>query len=93
MRKKVIAITGLNGAGKTPFARSFLPLEAQCPRFINADLIAAGLGPFALETAATNAGRLILEAIAARAGRGKSFAFETALAGLGYLAHLKAWGR
>jgi len=29
--------------GKTTFAKSFLPEEAQCPRFINADLIAVGL--------------------------------------------------
>jgi predicted ABC-type ATPase len=50
--KKVIIIAGPNGAGKTTFARSFLPEEAQCPRFINADLIAAGLAPFAPETAA-----------------------------------------
>ena len=41
--KKVIVIAGPNGAGKTTFARSFLPVEAQLPRFINADLIAAGL--------------------------------------------------
>ena len=52
MDKKVIIIAGPNGAGKTTFARSFLPQEAQCPRFINADLIAAGLAPFAPETAA-----------------------------------------
>lgn len=50
--KKVIVIAGPNGAGKTTFARSFLPAEAQLPRFINADLIAAGLAPFAPETAA-----------------------------------------
>jgi len=40
--KKIIIIAGPNRAGKTTFARSFLPEEAQCPRFINADLIAAG---------------------------------------------------
>ncbi len=44
---KIIIIAGPNGAGKTTFARSFLPEEAHCPRFINADLIAAGLSPFA----------------------------------------------
>ena len=41
--KKVLIIAGPNGAGKTTFARSFLPEEANVPRFINADLIAAGL--------------------------------------------------
>jgi predicted ABC-type ATPase len=32
----------------------------QCPRFINADLIAAGLSPFQPEAAAMKAGRLML---------------------------------
>jgi predicted ABC-type ATPase len=63
MSKKIIIIDGPNGAGKTLFARSFLPEEAQCHRFINADLIAAGLSPFAPEAAALKAGRLMLEAI------------------------------
>ncbi|WP_395794012.1 zeta toxin family protein [Aquimonas sp.] len=91
MSKKIMIIAGPNGAGKTTFARSFLPQEAQCPRFINADLIAAGLAPFAPETAAIKAGRLMLEEIAGCARRGESFAFETTLAGLGYLAHIRAW--
>ncbi|MCU0756975.1 MAG: hypothetical protein MUE46_18005 [Xanthomonadales bacterium] len=81
MSRKIIIIAGPNGAGKTTFARAFLPREAQCPRFINADLIAAGLAPFAPETAAIRAGRLMLEEIAACARRGESFAFETTLAG------------
>jgi len=91
MSKKIIIIAGPNGAGKTTFARSFLPEEAQCPRFINADLIAAGLAPFAPETAALKAGRLMLEEIAACAQRGESFAFETTLAGLSYLSHIRQW--
>jgi predicted ABC-type ATPase len=89
--KKIIIIAGPNGAGKTTFARSFLPEEAQCPRFINADLIAAGLSPFAPEAAAIKAGRLMLEEIAECARRGESFAFETTLSGLGYLAHIRRW--
>jgi predicted ABC-type ATPase len=89
--KKIIIIAGPNGAGKTTFARSFLPDEAQCPRFINADLIAAGLSPFAPESAAIKAGRLMLEEIRASVERGESFAFETTLAGLGYLRHIVRW--
>ncbi len=58
---RVIIIAGPNGAGKTTFAREFLLNEAHCPIFVNADLIAAGLAPFAPETAATRAGRLMLE--------------------------------
>lgn len=82
-----------NGAGKTTFARSFLPKEAQLPRFINADLTAAGLAPFAPETAAIKAGRLMLEEIEHCAQRGESFAFETTLSGMGYLHHIAQWRR
>ncbi len=89
--KKIIIIAGPNGAGKTTFARSFLPEEAQCPRFINADLIAAGLSPFAPEAAAIKAGRLMLQEIAECVHRGESFAFETTLSGLSYLAHIRRW--
>jgi len=91
MNKRVIIIAGPNGAGKTTFARSFLPNEAQCLRFINADLIAAGLSPFAPETAAIKAGRLMLAEIAECVHNGVSFAFETTLAGLSYLRHIKHW--
>ena len=89
--KKIIIIAGPNGAGKTTFARSFLPAEAQLPRFINADLIAAGLAPFAPETAAIKAGRLMLEEIDHCAKRDESFAFETTLSGLAYLRHIAQW--
>jgi predicted ABC-type ATPase len=91
MGKKIIIIAGPNGAGKTTFARSFLPEEAQCPRFINADLIAAGLSPFAPEAAAIRAGRLMLEEMAVCVRYGHSFAFETTLSGLGYLRHIRQW--
>ncbi|MGB5685232.1 MAG: zeta toxin family protein [Candidatus Electrothrix sp.] len=89
--KKIIIIAGPNGSGKTTFARSFLPEEAQCPRFINADLIAVGLSPFAPEAAAVKAGRLMLEEIAACVRREENFAVETTLSGLGYLRHIKKW--
>jgi predicted ABC-type ATPase len=91
VNKKVLIIAGPNGAGKTTFARSFLREEAQCPRFINADLIAAGLSPFAPEAAAVRAGRIMLEEVAACVARGESFAFETTLAGLGYVRHIRDW--
>ena len=89
--RRIIIIAGPNGAGKTTFARSFLPREAQLPRFINADLIAAGLAPFAPETAAIKAGRLMLEEIQSCLQRRESFAFETTLSGLGYLRHIAQW--
>ena len=66
------------------FACEFLPNEADCPIFVNADLIAAGLSPFAPELAAFKAGRLMLEAIGEHAQHGENFAFETTLSGLTY---------
>ena len=88
---KIVIIAGPNGAGKTTFARAFLPQEAQCPRFINADLIAAGLSPFAPEAAAIKAGRLMLQEIDGCVARRESFAFETTLAGLVYLRRIEEW--
>lgn len=84
-------IAGPNGAGKTTFARAFLPAEAQCPHFVNADLIAAGLSPFAPELAAMKAGRLMLREMSEHAVKDESFAFETTLSGLGYLQHIRRW--
>lgn len=88
---KVIVIAGPNGAGKTTFAREFLPGEADCPAFVNADLIAAGLAPFAPETASVQAGRLMLAEMARHFAARQSFAFETTLAGRGYVSHIRAW--
>lgn len=90
---RVIIIAGPNGAGKTTFAREFLPQEAGCPVFVNADLIAAGLSPFAPEQAAIRAGRLMLDTIARHAAKRESFAFETTLSGLGYARQIPQWQR
>lgn len=89
--RKIIIIAGPNGAGKTTFAREFLPNEAGCPVFVNADLIAAGLAPFAPHTAAVQAGRLMLQALARHFAAGESFASETTLSGRGYVPHIQAW--
>ena len=91
MSPTIIILAGPNGAGKTTFARSFLPQEGSCLRFINADLIAAGLSPFAPEAAAIKAGRLMLREIDDCAQQRESFAFETTLSGLGYLARIRQW--
>ncbi len=88
---RVIIIAGPNGAGKTTFAREFLPREAACPVFVNADLIAAGIAPFAPETAALRAGRLMLEELSIHFTARTSFAFETTLSGRGYLRLIKVW--
>lgn len=88
---RIIIIAGPNGAGKTTFAREYLPLEVGITAFINADLIAAGLSPFAPELAARRAGRLMLEEIDRCAVAGESFAFETTLSGKGYAQRIRHW--
>jgi predicted ABC-type ATPase len=89
--KKIVIIAGPNGAGKTTFAREFLPNEAHCPVFVNADLIAAGLSPFAPELAAVKAGRLMLQAVDEHVSKGESFALETTLSGMGYARAIPRW--
>ena len=88
---EVFIIAGPNGAGKTTFAREFLPQEAKCKVFVNADLIAVGLSPFAPETAALQAGRLMLAQIEHHFQKRESFAFETTLSGRAYLQAIKRW--
>lgn len=89
--RRVIIIAGPNGAGKTTFAREFLPNEAGCPMFVNADLIAAGLAPFAPGTVAVRAGRLMLQEMDRHFAAGESFAFETTLSGRMYLQRIPVW--
>lgn len=89
--KKILIIAGPNGAGKTTFASAFLPNEAECPIFINADLIAAGISPFRPEAAAFKAGRLMLREIGEHARNGDNFAFETTLSGRHYALQIPQW--
>jgi predicted ABC-type ATPase len=89
--RQIVIIAGPNGAGKTTFALEFLPNEADCPVFINADLIARGLSPFAPEKAALQAGKIMLAEIQRRVARGESFAFESTLSGLNYARHIPRW--
>lgn len=89
--RKVIIVAGPNGAGKTTFAKEFLPNEADCPIFVNADLIAAGLAPFAPASAAMRAGRVMLDELERHFAAGDNFAFETTLSGVGYRRHIERW--
>lgn len=75
----------------TTFAREFIPHEADCPVFVNADLIAAGIAPFSPENAAVRAGRLMLEELSNHFGARTSFAFETTLSGRGHLRLIEKW--
>jgi predicted ABC-type ATPase len=89
--KRIIIIAGPNGAGKTTFALEYLPLEANCPDFINVDLIAAGLSPLDPGRSAIQAGRLMLGEIRRRVQNNESFAFETTLSGVGYARLIPRW--
>jgi predicted ABC-type ATPase len=86
-----IVIAGPNGAGKTTFAKTFLQEDVDLPRFINADLIAAGISPLKPELAALSAGRLFLSELDRLAAERVSFAFETTMSGLVHLSRLKKW--
>ena len=81
----VYVIAGPNGAGKTTFATEFLPDFVNCREFLNADLIAAGLSPFAPETQDVRAGRLLLTRIKELTAAKETFGFETTLSGRGYI--------
>jgi len=88
---RVVILAGPNGAGKTTFAQEFLPNEASCLTFINADLIAAGLSPFDPASAAIRAGRLMLQEIDHRFNKRESFAIETTLSGRAYTRYISKW--
>jgi len=85
----VYVIAGPNGAGKTTFASEFLPDFVDCRQFLNADLIAAGLSPFAPESQNVRAGRLLLERIKELGEAKQDFGFETTLSGRSYVRMLK----
>ncbi|WP_420618541.1 AAA family ATPase [Candidatus Poriferisocius sp.] len=92
--KQIFVIAGPNGAGKTTFAMRYLQGEVPGLHFVNADLIAAGLSPLdrgtGMEAAAS---RLMLAELNSLATQGRSFAFETTLAGRGYLRRIDQWRR
>ena len=78
-------------ATHTTFAKEYLPNEAGCPIFVNADLIAEGLSPFQPDIVAIRAGRLMLSQINEHVRKRESFAFETTLSGRGYARRIPRW--
>jgi len=87
-RPNVYVIAGPNGSGKTTFAKAYLPKFAKCLEFLNADLIAAGLSPFAPERENVRAGRILLTRIRELSQAGIDFGFETTLAGRNHATQL-----
>jgi len=91
--KQCFIIAGPNGAGKTTFATEFLPHEGHTINFLNADLIASGLSPFAPEKVAMEASKLLLGRVEDCCRRHESFALETTLSGRSHLKLIKKWQR
>lgn len=81
----IYVIAGCNGAGKTTFAREFLPKEVKCLRFLNADEIARGLSPLAPGAAAVKAARLLLAEFRECVRHRQTFALESTLSGRTYV--------
>lgn len=90
-RPQLRIIAGPNGSGKTTFVRDFLPRYVTIPHFVNADLIATGLEPFAPEIAAVRAARLMVEEIRRLAAERADFAFESTLSGRSYISMLRGF--
>lgn len=85
----IYVIAGCNGAGKTTFARQFLPHEVKCLNFLNADLIAQGLSPWDTGAAALKAGRILLAEFRLFVAKKQTFAFESTLSGKTYIGLLQ----
>ena len=81
----IYIIAGCNGAGKTTFAKEFLPHEVKCLRFYNADEIARGLSPLEPSAGAIKAGRLLLSEVRESIDRHETFAVESTLSGKTYV--------
>ena len=81
----IYVIAGCNGAGKTTFAREFLPKEVKCLRFLNADELARGLSPLKPSAGAVQAARLLLTQVDECLRRRETFALESTLSGKTYI--------
>jgi predicted ABC-type ATPase len=89
MPATIYLIGGCNGAGKTTFARDFLPAEVKCLRFFNADEIARGLSPLDPSAGQIKAGRLLLQEVRASIEKRETFALESTLSGVTYVRLLR----
>jgi predicted ABC-type ATPase len=74
-------IAGPNGVGKTTFADHYLPDEAKQLEFVNADLIARGLSPYDPDSAAIEAGKIVLRRVRELISRRIGFTWETTMSG------------
>ncbi len=77
---QLVLIGGPNGAGKSTAAPQLLRDTLDVSEFVNADAIASGLSGFHPESAALQAGRVMLRRLRDLASRRADFAFESTLA-------------
>ena len=85
----IYLIAGCNGAGKTTFAKEFLPREVKCLRFLNADEIARGLSPLDPSAGAVKAARLLLREVHEAIRDGDTFGLESTISGITYVRLLR----
>lgn len=90
---RIHIIAGPPGAGKTTFAKEYLPQEAACRNFVDADLIAKGLSPFSPERMAMRAHKLMQITIGDLLRRHESFGFETTLRSREVSSQIPEWRR
>jgi predicted ABC-type ATPase len=85
-----LVLAGINGAGKTTSSRAVLADALNLLTFVNADVIAQGLSGFDPNSAALEAGRVMLERLHRLAAKRENFAFETTLAARTYAGWLES---
>ena len=92
---QLVVIGGPNGAGKTTAAPHLLRDTLYVAEFVNADAIASGLSGFRPESAALQAGRVMLQRLRQLASMQVDFAFESTLASRSFapwIGHLRQDG-
>ena len=86
---RIYVIGGPNGAGKTTASMALFPHGLQCPEYVNADAIAAGISPFRPESVALQAGRVMLARLRELVESNQDFAFETTMASRSFAPFLR----
>jgi predicted ABC-type ATPase len=88
MSLEAIVIAGANGAGKTTFARQFIPVAYPDAEFLNADEIQREGAPFAHRV---SAGKEFLRRLSDLERRRASFAVEITMSSRMYVMRLRRW--
>ena len=84
-------VAGPNGAGKSTFARSYIFNYIGEGKYLNADDIAKALCPEDPSKVQARAGKIFLGELERQIELREDFAFETTLAGFGFLPKILRW--